>query len=189
MERLVADYVVIGSGPAGQKAAIQAAKLGKKVIIVERDTVPGGVSLNSGTIPSKTLREAILDLTGFYQRSYYGQEKPLREISIHDLNYSVDQILEEQRSAILKQFERNKIQLIYGTAQFQDDTHVQVLDQEGRPRCLIQGHFFLIATGSKPRHPIDIPFDQNTILDSSRLLEIDRVPKDLIVLGGGDYWF
>jgi NAD(P) transhydrogenase len=185
VEKLVADYVIIGSGPAGQKAAIQAAKLGKTVIVIERDAVPGGASLNSGTIPSKSLREAILDLTGFYQRSYYGQEKSLREISINDLNYSLHRILKEQRAALLKQFEKNKIQLIYGTAQFQDENHVRVLDVKGTMRCFIQGQFFLIATGSKPRHPINVPFDHHTVLDSSRLLDIDRVPKTLIVLGGG----
>jgi NAD(P) transhydrogenase len=185
VEERFADFVVIGSGPAGQKGAIQAAKLGKKVIIIEKDHVPGGASLNSGTIPSKSLREAILDLTGFHQRSFYGQEGSKKEISINDLNYRLKLILEEQRKMLLKQFEKNQIGLIYGIARFQDPHHVEVIDENGKVLYRIKGEKFLIAGGSKPRNPMHIPFDHHTILDSTRLLSIDHVPKTLIVLGGG----
>ena len=106
MEELSVDYVVIGSGPAGQKAAIQAAKLGKSVIVIERDSALGGASLNSGTIPSKSLRESILDLTDFYKRSFYGQERECKKVSINDLNFRLNKILEGLRSAILRQFEK-----------------------------------------------------------------------------------
>src|SRR5271170_2455758 len=106
MEELLADYIVIGSGPAGQKAAIQAAKLGKTVIVIEKGPYPGGASLNSGTIPSKSLREAIIDLTDFYERSFYGKDRPQKEISINDLNYRLKKVLEEQRKMLLKQFEK-----------------------------------------------------------------------------------
>src|SRR5271168_4484327 len=100
VEEVYADFVVIGSGPAEQKAAIQAAKLGKSVIIVEKDPYPGGASLNSGTIPSKSLREAILDLTDFYDRSFYGQDRCFRKVSINDLNYRLNIVLEEQRKML-----------------------------------------------------------------------------------------
>lgn len=185
MEEVYADYVVIGSGPAGQKAAIQAAKLGKSVIIVERDSVPGGASLNSGTIPSKSLREAIIDLTGFYERSFYGQDRTIREVSINDLNFRLHKILEEQRKMLNRQFEKNKIRLIYGTARFQDKNHIVILDEVQHASYRVTADYFLIATGSKPRNPISVPFDHEKILDSTRLLSIDHVPKTLIVLGGG----
>ena len=185
MEELYADYVVIGSGPAGQKGAIQAAKLGKTVIVIEREKAPGGASLNSGTIPSKSLREAIIDLTGFYERSFYGQDRAIRSVSINDLNFRLHKILEEQRSMLHRQFDKNKIRLVHGLARFEDPHHVVVLDEEQKVLFRITGDFFLIATGSKPRNPISVPFDNEKILDSTRLLSIDHVPKTLIVLGGG----
>lgn len=185
MQELYADYVVIGSGPAGQKGAIQAAKLGKTVIVIERENVPGGASLNSGTIPSKSLREAIIDLTGFYERSFYGQDWTLRSVSINDLNFRLHRILDEQRAMLHRQFDKNKIRLVHGLARFEDAHHVVVLDEEQKILFRITGDFFLIATGSKPRNPISVPFDNEKILDSTRLLTIDHVPKTLIVLGGG----
>jgi len=185
MEVLYVDYVVIGSGPAGQKAAIQAAKLGKEVIVVEKDDVPGGASLNSGTIPSKSLREAILDLTDFYERSFYAQGGVVRKVSINELNFRLNLVLEEQRRVLLRQFEKNGIRLIHGKAYFEDKQHVIIVDKGQKPLYRIKAKFFLIATGSKPRNPIHVPFDDQKILDSTRLLAIDHVPKTLIVLGGG----
>lgn len=182
---LYADYIVIGSGPAGQKAAIQAAKLGKTVIVIEKDPYPGGASLNSGTIPSKSLREAIIDLTDFYTRSFYGQERPQREISINDLNYRLHKVLDEQRKMLLKQFDKNHIKLIHGIARFEDAHHVLILDEEDRVLYKVRGDYFLIASGSQPRNPLNVPFDNEVILDSTRLLSIDHVPKTLLVLGGG----
>ncbi len=116
MEELHADLVVIGSGPAGQNGAIQAAKLGKSVILIDKDPYPGGASLNSGTIPSKSLREAILDLTDFYERSFYGKDRPIRSVSINDLNFRLNIILDEQRKMLMRQFEKNHIRLIHGIA-------------------------------------------------------------------------
>jgi NAD(P) transhydrogenase len=185
VKELSADYVIIGSGPGGQKAAIQAAKLGKSVIVIERDPHPGGASLNSGTIPSKSLREAILDLTDFYERSFYGKKDVVREVSINDLNYRLHKVLEEQRKMLLRQFEKNKIQLLHGTARFENKREASVLSEEGDVLYKIKGDYFLIATGSKPRNPIHVPFDHEKVLDSTRLLSIDHVPKTLIVLGGG----
>lgn len=185
MEELYADYVVIGSGPAGQKAAIQAAKLGKSVIVLDKSPHPGGSSLNSGTIPSKSLREAILDLTDFYERSFYGQNRVVREISINDLNYRLNIVLDEQRKMLLRQFEKNKIRLIHGIARFDDKNRIAVVDHKRQALFQIAFEYCLIATGSKPRNPINVPFDKEKILDSTLLLAIDHVPKTLIVLGGG----
>lgn len=185
MEQIVVDYVVIGSGPAGQKAAIQAAKLGKSVIVIEKEGVPGGASLNSGTIPSKSLREAILDLTGFYERSFYGQESDGHNVSINDLNFRLNKILEELRSSLLRQFEKNKIRLIFGCAQFKNPHHLIIFDGSHQPLFEVQFSRCLIATGSKPRNPLYVPFDRQRVLDSTRLLSIDSVPKTMIVLGGG----
>lgn len=184
MEELYADLVIIGSGPSGQKAAIQAAKLGKSVIVIEKDTI-GGASLNSGTIPSKSLREAILDLTDFYERSFYGKEDLVHEVSINDLNYRLHKVLEEQRKMLLRQFEKNKIRLIQGSAQFEDQNHIFVRDDQGQNLYHVKGDYFIIACGSKPRNLMNVPFDTQKILDSTRILEIDHVPKTLIVLGGG----
>lgn len=185
MEQLHADFVVIGSGPAGQKAAIQAAKLGKSVIVIEKDVDLGGASLNSGTIPSKSLREAIIDLTDFYKRSFYGQKDEIRTVSINDLNYRLNKVLEEQRASLQKQFNKNHIQVIRGTARFASTDSLHVLNSVGKISHTIAFEFSLIATGSKPRNPIHVPFDSEKVLDSTRLLAIDHLPKTMIVLGGG----
>jgi len=183
VEELHKDLIVIGSGPAGQKAAIQAAKLGKKVIVIEKGSSPGGNCLNSGTIPSKSLREAIIDLTDFHEKSFYGKDYCERVVSINDLNYRLNRVLEEERSMILRQFNKNNIQLLHGTARFEDRHQVIVETETGE--CRIKGQIILIATGSKPRNPINVPFDKQVILDSTRLLSIDKVPRSMLVLGGG----
>jgi len=185
MEELQVDVVVIGSGPAGQKAAIQASKLGKKVIVIEKEGKAGGACLYSGTIPSKTLREAIVDLTGFHQRTIYGKDFPMREVTIHDLNYRVKSVIEEQGSVINRQFRKNDIRLIIGSACFENKNMVIVTDEEGRLAYQIMADKFIIATGSNPRNPADLQFDDEVILDSTRLLKIDKVPKSMLVLGGG----
>jgi NAD(P) transhydrogenase len=185
MEEIRVDFAVIGSGPAGQKAAIQAAKLGKRVCIVEKDAYPGGACLNSGTIPSKSLREAILDLTDFHERSFYGQEQKVRQVTIGDLNHRLNKVLDQERSMIRRQFRKNDIQLLEGMAQFEDEHTLLVTDAEGCASYRVRADFILIASGSKPRNPLEVPFDDSVILDSSRLLSIDKLPKTMIVLGGG----
>lgn len=184
MEKIVVDYVVIGSGPAGQKAAIQAAKLGKSVVIVEKGFFPGGSSLNSGTIPSKSLREAIIDLTRYNERSFYGQSC-IRDVSLTDLNYRLNTVLENERAILLRQFKKNNIKFIQGTARFENPHLVSVLDEDFKLLYEIQASFFLIAVGSKPRNPLHVPFDEEVILDSTRLLSIHEIPKTMLVLGGG----
>lgn len=185
MEEIAVDIVVIGSGPAGQKAAIQAAKLGKKVAVVEKRAEPGGNCLYSGTIPSKSLREAIIDLTRFYERHYWKVEHDVHEISIHDLYGRLSQVIEEERVLIVRQFKKNGIRLIHGIARFENKNTLLVTDQDYRIGYQIHADKILIASGSKPRNPMEIPFDNEVILDSTRLLGIDRVPDTMIVLGGG----
>ncbi|CDZ80686.1 Soluble pyridine nucleotide transhydrogenase [Candidatus Rubidus massiliensis] len=185
MEEISVDLVIIGSGPAGQKAAIQGAKLGKKVIVIEKLQEPGGNCLYSGTIPSKSLREAIIDLTRFNERSFYGHEYELKDISISQLYNRLHKVIEEERNMVFRQFKKNGIRLIHGNARFENSHTLTVVDRDFRMICQIRSEYIIIATGSKPRNPINVPFDREVILDSTRLLGIECVPKTMVVLGGG----
>nr|WP_166155353.1 Si-specific NAD(P)(+) transhydrogenase [Neochlamydia sp. AcF84]MBS4170874.1 putative soluble pyridine nucleotide transhydrogenase [Neochlamydia sp. AcF95]NGY94861.1 putative soluble pyridine nucleotide transhydrogenase [Neochlamydia sp. AcF84] len=185
MEEMTVDLVVIGAGPAGQKAAIQGAKLGKKVIVIDKLPEPGGNCLYSGTIPSKSLREAIIDLTRFYERGFNSGEFALQEVSIPQLNQRLHKVIEEERSTVYRQLRKNGIRLINGTARFENPHMLIVMDEDYRLLHQINTEFVVIATGSKPRNPNNIPFDNDVIFDSTRLLGIEKIPSSLIVLGGG----
>jgi len=185
METLKVDFAVIGSGPSGQKGAIQAAKLGASVAVIERDPYPGGVSINRGTIPSKTLRESIIELTNFHGRHFHGQKNEIQKVAITDLYYNLNKVLEQERSLIRRQFTRNKIELIQGLASFTSEHCLDIRDENGTIIKKIEAQFILIAVGSTPRHPLDIPFDDKVVLDSTKLLALDFVPQSMIVLGGG----
>ncbi len=186
MEDIKVDVVVIGSGPAGQKAAIQASKLGKKVVVVDAGLEPGGNCLYNGTIPSKSLREAILDLTGFYDRNFYGTTPfKMEDINLNELNNRLHYVIDQERNMLYRQFKKNGIQLIFGTARFENPHMLIVLDRDYHLSYQITGDTFIIATGSKPRNPKNIPFDKDVILDSTRLLQIEKVPRTMLVLGGG----
>jgi NAD(P) transhydrogenase len=178
------DLVVIGSGPAGQKGAIAAAKLGKRVAVVDRLDMLGGVCIHGGTVPSKTLREAILHLTGFRHRSFYGSDYVVRNrISIRDLAVRVAQVTEREISVVKDQLRRNDVEFFSGTARFVDPhtLEVEALDQ----MHVVRGQNFLIACGTRPaRHP-DIPFDGKQILASDQFFQMDEIPKELIIVGGG----
>lgn len=185
MEDIEIDYVAIGTGPSGQKAAIQAAKFGKSVIVIEKLPGPGGSCLYSGTIPSKSLREAILDLTRFNERNFYGKHIETEEVTIKDLDTRLNKVIDEERNLVNRQFRKNGIRLIQGTASFESPHTLIVKDHEGNITHRIQSKYFLIATGSNPRNPPDVPFDNDVILDSTRLLALKKVPKSMVVLGGG----
>ncbi len=178
------DLVVIGSGPAGQKGAIAAAKLGKRVAVIDRLDMLGGVCIHGGTVPSKTLREAILHLTGFRHRSFYGSDYVVRNrISIRDLAVRVAQVTEREISVVKDQLRRNDIEFFSGTARFVDPhtLEVEALDQ----MHVVRGQNFLIACGTRPaRHP-DIPFDGKRVLASDQFFQMDGIPKELIIVGGG----
>lgn len=182
MEEVSCDFAVIGSGPAGQKGAIQAAKLGKSVVLIEKDIVVGGNCLNSGTIPSKSLREAIIDLTRYNERSFYGSSC-INQVTINDLNYRLTAVLEGERAILIRQLKKNRIRLIQGAAQFHNPRELHVISDKTVYRVIAKK--ILISTGSDPRNPLDIPFDDEVILDSTRLLAISTLPKTILVLGGG----
>lgn len=185
MEELDVDLVVIGSGPAGQKAAIQAAKLGKNVVVIEKEPAPGGSSLYTATIPSKTFRESILTLTRFYDRRFSGKAYEFGSVTVQDLNSRLHQVVEGEKELIIRQLTRNNVRVILGKAQFEDPYTIHILDRDSRVRYRIKSKYFLVATGSRPRNPPDIPFDHEIILDSNRLLHIEKVPRSMVVLGGG----
>lgn len=185
MEELAFDIVVIGSGPSGQKAAIQSAKLGKSVLVVEKNPNPGGNSLYTATIPSKTFRESILTLTRYYERRFSGKRYELGSVSIQDLNSRLHAVIEEEKELVLRQLRKNGIRSICGKARFEDPHTIVIADFDDKDRYRIKSKYFIIATGSKPRNPTNIPFDNKTIVDSTTLLQIKEVPKTMIVLGGG----
>jgi NAD(P) transhydrogenase len=175
------ELVVIGSGPAGQKAAIQAAKLRKKVALIERRSVVGGSCVNVGTIPSKTIREAIVYLTGIGQRAIYGQDYRLKdEISISDLAARTRYVVEKERTVIRDQLLRNHVAILDGTASFRDE---HTLDVDGKS---VSGEKIVIATGSQPARMDGIAFNGRTILDSDDVvLKLDRIPNTLLIVGAG----
>ncbi len=185
MKNMQYDLLVIGSGPAGQKAAVQAAKLGKSVALIDRKTMIGGVSLHGGTIPSKTLREAILYLSGLRQRVFYGKDYAVKdEISPMDLKSRVQSVETREMQVIQAQLKRNGVDLYYGQAGFVDD-HTLKICSEGREDEILQGAHILIACGTHPRRSPDIPYDGAVIIDSDEILELPFIPEELIVAGAG----
>jgi NAD(P) transhydrogenase len=176
------DLIVIGSGPAGQKAAIQAAKLGRRAVIVERRTL-GGVSVNRGTIPSKTLREAVIYLTGLSQRAVYGDSYRVKdEITVEDLGMRTRQVVEREVDIVRNQLARNHVQTVLGIARFLDPHTIAVSGSEERR---LSGEKFVIAVGTRPHRPQAVEFDNMTILDSDGLLLLDRLPASVVVVGAG----
>jgi NAD(P) transhydrogenase len=178
------DLCVIGTGPGGQKAAIQGAKLGKRVCIIERNHVLGGASINTGTIPSKALREAVLHLTGANTRGLFGEvTRVKRTITISDLIYVSQQVIAKELSLIRDHFDRNGIDLIWGAARF-DEESILFVDRTDDFESL-SADYFVIATGSRPAKPASVPFDDKTVFTSDELLNLHDLPKSIIVVGGG----
>lgn len=178
------DCVVIGTGPAGQKAAIQAAKLGKRVAIIERNQVVGGAQINTGTIPSKALREAALHLTGAGKRGLLGQTyRAKKEITIRDLVAVSQQVIRHEWETIGEQFDRNGIDLIWGSAHFEGPNLIQVVREDESE--MITGDKFLVGVGTRPAKPDHIPFNDSTVFCSDQLLKLKHLPKSIIVVGGG----
>jgi NAD(P) transhydrogenase len=178
------DLLVLGSGPAGQKAAIQAAKLGRRAVVVERTQV-GGVSVNSGTIPSKTLREAVMYLTGLSQRALYGESYRVKEvITMEDLALRTRKVIDSEIDVVRAQLARNHVELVSGTARF-EGPHSVVVDREGQMQQRLTGDVVVIAVGTKPFRPPAVDFDDHTILDSDGLMQLERVPSSVVVVGAG----
>ena len=179
------DFLVIGSGPAGQRAAIQAAKLGKSVAIIERKTAIGGVSVHTGTIPSKTLRQAVLYLTGWDQRGLYGQGYRLKKnLTIDDLMQRVQITLQHEIQVMQHQLARNGVTVIEGNAAFMDAKRLCIETATGDIQELY-GEKILIATGTRPIRPDNIDFDNDAIIDSDGILNMNRLPRSMTIIGAG----
>jgi NAD(P) transhydrogenase len=178
------DLLVIGAGPAGQRAAVQAAKLGRRVAVIERPAMLGGVSTNTGTIPSKTLRAAVLDLTGLSQRSAFGDAYRVKgTITIEDLLWRAQRVIDREREVVRDQLRRNGIELVFGTGRFVDDHTVEVISDGGQMR--LTGHVICIAVGTTPARPQGVEFDDRTVIDSDGILGLARVPRTMTVVGAG----
>ena len=178
------DMIVIGSGPGGQKAAIQAAKLGKEVALIERNTVLGGACINTGTIPSKALREAVVQLTGIGVRHLNREGAAVKQdVTIDDLIYRSQQVIRTEIEVIRGHMARNGVDLIPGTAQFVDPHTIKVSRPHNYETLTTDN--VVIATGTTPAHPDDVPFDETHVVDSDSLLLLKRLPKSMIIVGGG----
>jgi len=179
------DFIVIGSGPAGKRAAIQATKLGKRVLLVEKTLVVGGVTVHTGTIPSKTLRETVLFLSGWRQRSIYGRSYKVKDhITAEDLTQRLNTTLAKEVEIIQHQLMRNNVEIAYGHARFKDEHTINVEDHDGGV-TEYRADKFLICVGTKTRRPDNVPFDGDSIIDSDEIINMKRIPKKLLVVGGG----
>ncbi|MCL2583433.1 MAG: Si-specific NAD(P)(+) transhydrogenase [Streptosporangiales bacterium] len=178
------DLLVIGTGPGGQKAAIAAAKLDRRVAVVERPDMLGGVCLNTGTIPSKTLREAILYLTGVDQREIYGQSYRVKdEITIADLTRRTSHVVSRENDVVRSQLTRNRVTIIPGMARFLSPHEVEVDDGQRLRKASAEN--IVIATGTRPARPDSVAFDDRTIIDSDGIIHLEKVPRSLVVAGAG----
>ncbi|MCW6510083.1 Si-specific NAD(P)(+) transhydrogenase [Lichenifustis flavocetrariae] len=179
------DLVVIGSGPSGRRAAIQAAKLGRSVLVVEKGRRVGGVSVHTGTIPSKTLRETVLNLSGWRERGFYGRSYRVKQdIAASDLMARLHKTLDHEVEVLEHQFARNGVRTARGEARFVDPHTVEILAESGEPRRC-SAAFFLIACGTRPFRPDYVPFDGMTVFDSDEIVELPRLPRSLTVIGAG----
>lgn len=178
------DLLVIGTGPAGQKSAVQAAKLGKKVGVIERHEVVGGVCINTGTIPSKSLREAVLYLSGFRQRNLYGAGYRVKAtITIEDLAFRTNHVITHEIAIVRDQMARNRVDMIHGTATFVDPHRLRVQQTAGTVEHTAD--FIVIAVGTEPARPAEVPFDDESVIDTDGLLRLKRIPDSIVIVGGG----
>jgi len=180
------DVLVIGSGPGGQKAAIAAAKLGRRVAIVDRRDMMGGVCINTGTIPSKTLREAVLYLTGLSQREMYGQSYRVKDdITVADLTTRTQHVISREIDVIRSQLSRNHVSILIGTAAFVDPHTISVTGAFGDEGRHLTAEKVIIATGTRPARPDSVDFDGRTVVDSDQILSLSKLPASMVVVGAG----
>ncbi|MBI5327672.1 MAG: Si-specific NAD(P)(+) transhydrogenase [Deltaproteobacteria bacterium] len=178
------DVLIIGSGPGGQRAAFQASKLRKKVAVIERQPYIGGAGIHTGTLPSKTLREAALFLAGFKQRAVFGFQLAIgREVTLQELMHRKMDVIKRQMEVIIEQFSRNNVEIIYGEASFIDGHKLTVKGATTSEQ--IYAEVIIIATGTRPLRPRDVPFDEAHIYDTDTILKIDNIPSTLTIIGGG----
>lgn len=178
------DLIVLGSGPAGQRAAIQGAKSGKRVALIERREVIGGVCINTGTIPSKTMREAVLHLSGYNYQNIYGVSYRVKEkITMADLAFRVQHVIKTEIDVTQAQLSRNGIEVLTGIGSFKDPTTTQITNSRGTSD--ITADIIVIATGTKPALSPKVPINARTIINSDQVLDMPAIPRTLIVVGGG----
>jgi NAD(P) transhydrogenase len=178
------DLIVIGSGPAGQRAAIQGSKMGKRVALIERREVVGGVCVNTGTIPSKTFREAVLHLSGYYYQNIYGVNYRVKEkITMSDLAFRVQHVIKTEVDVTQSQLSRNGVEMLFGCASFLDPHTIRVENLRGPMDY--HAEMVMIATGTKPAVSPKVPMNNRNILNSDQILQLAEIPKTLIVVGGG----
>ena len=178
------DLVVIGTGPSGQKAAVQGAKAGKRVAIIDKRDLIGGVCVNTGTIPSKTLREAVIYLSGFRERNIYGSSYQVKQhITMDDLKFRVNHVMRHEMDVIQHQMQRNGIHLINGFASFIDPHTLQV--EMADSNRVVTAEHVVIAVGTRPTRTASVPFQNDKIFTSDGLLDMTDVPKTLVVIGAG----
>ena len=179
------DLVIIGSGPSGRTAAIQAGKLKRRVLVIDRKDRLGGVSVHTGTVPSKTLRETVLNLTGWRERSFYGRAYRVKDqIDAEDLKARLHMTLDHEVDVLEHQFNRNHVEWLAGLARFTGPNEVEVATEAG-DTTRVTAEKFLIATGTRTYRPDDVPFNGKTIVDGDEFLEMEEIPRSLIVVGAG----
>lgn len=177
------DLIVIGSGPAGEKAAVKAGYFGYKVALIEKESRCGGAGVNSGTLPSKTLKETALFLSGKYDKGLYGIDRDVqRKTSVADFLFRKDFIIKTESDEVRENILRHHVKLYHGIATFEDAHNIRI---KGAQEEVIYGENIIIAPGSYPNHPANIPFDNHRIHDSDTILEIKRFPKSIAILGAG----
>jgi NAD(P) transhydrogenase len=178
------DIIAIGSGPAGQRAAIQGAKCGRRVAVIEQREIVGGACINTGTIPSKTMREAVMHLSGFQYQGIYGSNYHVKDkILMGDLGFRVNQVIKTEVDVTHAQLSRNGVEVITGRASFIDPTHLKV--ESTRGQVDLEAPAIIIATGTKPSTSPTVPLNGRTIVNSDQILDLPDVPRTLIVVGGG----
>jgi NAD(P) transhydrogenase len=178
------DLIVIGSGPAGQRAAIQAAKFGKRVALVEKMEVIGGAAINTGTIPSKTMREAVLHLSGFYYQNLYGVNYRVKEqITMADLSFRAQHVIKTEIDVTRAQLSRNGIEVLSGVASFTGPNRILITGTRGQSEA--EAERIILATGTKPASSPLVPFNNRNIINSDQILQMPDIPKTMIVVGGG----
>ncbi len=179
------NFIVIGSGPAGKSAAIQASKLGKSVLMVEKNPIIGGVSVHTGTLPSKTLRETVMFLTGWRQRGFYGLSyKVKKNITAEDLSHRLHTTLQHEVEILQHQINRNNVKGVTGLAHFINENTINVILDDGEEKTFTADRF-LICVGTRPYRPDHVPFDGISVIDSDDILELKTIPKSLLVVGAG----
>ena len=179
------DLIVIGSGPAGQKAALAAAIQRARVALIEKRQIVGGVCLHTGTIPSKTLREAVIYFTGYDLRNFYGESYRVKDtITSKDLTFRIEQVIKQELDVIADQMKRSGVDMFFGKARF-ETPHTVVVNTAPNRNAAISGRYILIAVGTEPARPEAVPFTPGRIVDSDGILQLKQIPRSMVVVGAG----